>query len=79
MGSLVGASEEVKRTGGIDSSLNEYAVSKLFFTRCTPRIDWAFVALQFAAHARGNQFNRRLGSSVTSSIDDGICRTPANH
>jgi cytokinesis protein len=26
MGSLVGASEEVKRTGGIDSSLNEYAV-----------------------------------------------------
>jgi cytokinesis protein len=30
MGSLVGASEEVKRTGGIDSSLNEYAVSTLF-------------------------------------------------
>ena len=27
MGSLVGASEEVKRTGGVDSSLNEYAVS----------------------------------------------------
>lgn len=26
MGSLVGASEEVKRAGGIDSSLNEYAV-----------------------------------------------------
>lgn len=26
MGSLVGASEEVRRTGGIDSSLNEYAV-----------------------------------------------------
>lgn len=26
MGSLVGASEEVKRTGGADSSLNEYAV-----------------------------------------------------
>ena len=26
MGSLVGASEEIKRTGGIDSSLNEYAV-----------------------------------------------------
>lgn len=26
MGSLVGASEEVKRTGGVDSSLNEYAV-----------------------------------------------------
>jgi cytokinesis protein len=30
MGSLVGASEEVKRTGGVDSSLNEYAVSTLF-------------------------------------------------
>jgi len=30
MGSLVGASEEVKRTGGVDSSLNEYAVSALF-------------------------------------------------
>ena len=29
MGSLVGASEEVKRTGGIDSSLNEYAVCHL--------------------------------------------------
>jgi cytokinesis protein len=26
MGSLVGASEEVRRAGGIDSSLNEYAV-----------------------------------------------------
>jgi cytokinesis protein len=26
MGSLVGASEEVKRAGGIDSSLNDYAV-----------------------------------------------------
>lgn len=26
MGSLVGASDEVKRTGGIDTSLNEYAV-----------------------------------------------------
>ena len=27
MGSLVGASEEVRRIGGLDSSLNEYAVS----------------------------------------------------
>jgi cytokinesis protein len=27
MGSLVGASDEVRKTGGIDSSLNEYAVS----------------------------------------------------
>lgn len=26
MGSLVGASDEVKRSGGIDSNLNEYAV-----------------------------------------------------
>jgi cytokinesis protein len=26
MGSLVGASDEVRRAGGIDSSLNEYAV-----------------------------------------------------
>jgi hypothetical protein len=26
MGSLVGASEEIRKTGGIDSSLNEYAV-----------------------------------------------------
>lgn len=26
MGSLVGASEEVKRAGGVDSSLNDYAV-----------------------------------------------------
>lgn len=26
MGSLVGASEEVRKTGGIDSSLNDYAV-----------------------------------------------------
>ena len=26
MGSLVGASEEVRKAGGIDSSLNEYAV-----------------------------------------------------
>lgn len=32
MGSLVGASEEVRRTGGIDSSLNEYAVRPYFFT-----------------------------------------------
>lgn len=31
MGSLVGASEEIKRTGGIDSSLNEYAVCFFFF------------------------------------------------
>ncbi|PPQ66836.1 hypothetical protein CVT26_009615, partial [Gymnopilus dilepis] len=29
MGSLVGASEEVKRTGGVDSSLNDYAVANL--------------------------------------------------
>ncbi|KAF8803585.1 hypothetical protein BYT27DRAFT_7225940 [Phlegmacium glaucopus] len=29
MGSLVGASEEIKRTGGIDSSLNEYAFTNL--------------------------------------------------
>jgi cytokinesis protein len=27
MGSLVGASEEVRKAGGIDSSLNEYAVT----------------------------------------------------
>ena len=27
MGSLVGASEEVRRNGGLDSSLNDYAVS----------------------------------------------------
>jgi hypothetical protein len=79
MGSLVGASEEVKRTGGIDTSLNEYAVSKPFRMRCTPCIDWVFVAFQFTAHARGDQFNRRLGSSVTPSIADGICWTPANH
>jgi cytokinesis protein len=35
MGSLVGASEEVKRTAGVDSSLNEYAVSKLLCMPCS--------------------------------------------
>lgn len=29
MGSLVGASEEVKRAGGLESSLNDYAVSEI--------------------------------------------------
>ena len=29
MGSMVGASEEVRRDAGVDSSLNEYAVSSL--------------------------------------------------
>ncbi|KAI1788457.1 hypothetical protein LXA43DRAFT_1159295 [Ganoderma leucocontextum] len=31
MGTLVGASDEVKRHGGVDSSLNDYALSNLFF------------------------------------------------
>lgn len=31
MGSLVGASEEVRRAGPIDTSLNEFAVSKLLY------------------------------------------------
>lgn len=39
MGSLVGASEEVKRTGGIDTSLNEYAVSKVFCMWLAPCTD----------------------------------------
>ena len=36
MGSLVGASEEVKRTGGVDSSLNEYAVCFLIIAHDIP-------------------------------------------
>lgn len=35
MGSLVGASEEVRRAGGVDSSMNDYAVS--FFFWCAGR------------------------------------------
>jgi cytokinesis protein len=38
MGSLVGASEEVKRTGGTDSSLNEYAVSMPFHAKYLLRL-----------------------------------------
>lgn len=36
MGSLVGASEEVRRNGGLDSSLNDYAVSQGLF------IEWMY-------------------------------------
>jgi cytokinesis protein len=33
MGSLVGASDEVRKAGGVDSSLNEYAVCPVDFCR----------------------------------------------
>ncbi len=78
MGSLVGASEEVKRTGGVDSSLNEYAVCFLFIAPDIPG-NLIFVP---ALEPRLNQWHHcpggRLRFAITSPITNGSVRLTTN-
>lgn len=59
MGSLVGASEEVRRTGGVDSSLNEYAVCSLMILR-TLVVSLTFFAISLAFEPRSYQWHSCL-------------------
>lgn len=52
MGSLVGASEEVKRAGGIDINLNEYAVRVYLGLHIYTSSRITHKALQFGPHCR---------------------------
>lgn len=52
MGTLVGASEEVKRHGGPDPSLNEYTVCLSCYFFLALMADDIFLAFELASHQR---------------------------
>lgn len=78
MGSLVGASEEVRKGGGHDSSLQEYAVSFPFL-----RSGWiinAHPVNQCFRDCPHHGYDRgRPGHKVVPPLANGICWSPAHY
>lgn len=77
LGSRVGASEEVKKTGGIDSSLNEYAVC-LTLPICNIETLTRLAALESCPHQWYFGIRGRFRSAITSPLANGICWTATN-
>ncbi|KAJ7938156.1 armadillo-type protein [Mycena leptocephala] len=78
MGRLVGASEEVKKTGGIDNNLNEYTVRfnmLVFLLTISPWI----VGCQSGAHQRSHRLRGRPRFKTSSSCSNGVRRSTAYH
>ena len=75
MGTLVGASEELKRHGGGDSSLNEYTVRvndhlTIFLKKETNQI--IYIGVEFTRYHRSDECCRGSGLAVTLPSSYGL-------
>jgi cytokinesis protein len=77
MGSLVGASEEVRKGSGHDSSLQEYAVRFLYLPSGVVLnaylVNQCFRDCSYHGHDRGH------GYKVVPPLANGLCWSPAHH
>lgn len=77
MGTLVGASDDVRRHGGVDTSLNDYTVGGSIVSQCTS--SYRIPAVKSHPRERAHDERRRPRAAGAPPVADGRGGAPEHH